>query len=142
MRFEWKFAHREVGLAPFAHHQLHSAIAGFAQPAGQRRTVGQSQLDFAAAGASIMLFGGQRPVDPGRGDLEDIGRRTVVDTVQQLGCRAGQLGDRIEIQAVVTVGYHGDARRTYRGVDDHVFDFVACARELTVEQLDHLFLRR
>jgi hypothetical protein len=56
-----------------------------------------------------------------------------VRSVEQFGRRPGERGDRSEVEPVVSVGYHRDARRTCIGVDDDVFDFVSCARELAVE---------
>ena len=91
----------------------------------------RSDFDLPAAGTSVMLFGGQWAIDAGRGDLEDI--RRCVDAVQQIGRRPGQRGDRVEIQGLVAIGDHGDARRTGCAVDDHVFDFITCTREFAVE---------
>ena len=56
-----------------------------------------------------------------------------IHTVQQFGCGPRQRCDRIKIEGLVAVGYHGDAGRTRAGVDDDVFDFITRARELAVE---------
>ena len=63
---------------------------------------------------------GQRAVHSWRGDLEYIGCRAVVDTVEQFGCRPGQCSGRIQVEAFVTVCDHGDAGWPRGRVDDHI----------------------
>lgn len=132
---EWQFANGVVPPTSIGHHEVDSAVACLAEPACQLRTVGQGQLDLAAAGPTEVLLRGERPVHTRRGHLEDIRRIGFqgVRGVEQFGCGSRQRGDRIEIETFVTVGYHRDARRTCTGVDDDVLDFVPCARELAVE---------
>jgi hypothetical protein len=78
-----------------------------------------------------VLLGGQRTIDAGRGDLEHI--RRAVDAIQDFRRRPRQRRDRVQIKGFVAVGDDRDAGWARGRIDDHIFDFVARARELAVE---------
>lgn len=128
--------------AAFRHHDFQDRAVGFPEPAGEHRTVDQRELGLAPSGAAEVLGLGEGPIDTRRGDVEHIRRVALRNLVEQLRCRPRQRRQRIEIETLVAVGDHGDAGRPGRRVDHDIVDFVACACELVIEQLDHLRLRR
>ena len=75
---------------------------------------------------------------PGEVTSRTYGAPAVVEASSSSDATRDSCGDRVEIQAVVAVGDHCDPGRPRRGVDHHVLDFVSGARELPVEQFDHL----
>ena len=102
------------------------------------RAVGQGQLDLATTGAAVVPLRGQWTLHAGRGDLQHIRLGFRGHLVQQFGCDAREIGDRIEVQTRVTVGHHDDARRPCGSVHPHIFDVVSGVRKSTAEQLKHL----
>jgi hypothetical protein len=88
-----------------------------------------------------MLRGGQRSLHPRGTDLQHV-LAVEVEAVEQVRRRARQRRSGVEVQRGVAVGDHGDPGQRRTVVDDDVFDLISGAGELSVEQLDHLCLRR
>lgn len=125
-------------------HEVHDTLGGLPDPARQARSVGECDLDLAAAGPPEVLLGGQRPVDAAGGHLQHV--RAVVSggLLSGIQGRRGdfrQGGDGIQIDTVLGVGDHGEPRRTATA-EHHIFDFIAGPGELAVKEFDHLLPRR
>ncbi len=79
-------------------------VVAAGDPAGERAAVAARDLDQPADVAPPVPRVGQRPVDPGRGDLEGVGLLAHhVGLVEQPGDLLGRLGDVVEGDAAVLV---------------------------------------
>ena len=119
-----------------ADHHVQNPVVGGAEPAGDRRAVGQRQVGLASAGAAEMLLAGQRPVDARRANLQHVtggAGSSVIQVIEQCRRSPGQRRDGVQVQRIVAVGDHGDAGRTGLTVNDHVLDLIAGTRELVIE---------